>query len=109
MSSSTYRYNTGGVMTVHFDGITYDPRLDHHRLTKQLDKVWYIMKDSEWRTLREIALLTDAPESSVSARLRDLRKSKFGGYTVERQRWHQHDKGTWYYRMLSPTKEPSLF
>jgi hypothetical protein len=98
-------------MTVHFDGVTYDPRLDHHRLTKQLDKVWYTMSDGEWRTLHEIALRTDAPESSVSARLRDLRKSKFGGYTVERKRWTQHGKGkgTWYYRVLSPTKEPSLF
>ena len=97
-------------MTVHFDGITYDPRFDHHRLTKQLDKVMYLMCDGLWRTLREIADHTDAPESSVSARLRDLRKPKFGGYNVERKRWAMgKGAGTWHYRVLPPVEEPSLF
>ena len=33
----------------------------------------------------EIATRINAPESSVSARIRDLRKAKHGGYLIERQ------------------------
>jgi uncharacterized membrane protein len=39
----------------------------------------------DWWTLAELARATGYPEASISARLRDLRKPKFGGYTVERQ------------------------
>lgn len=68
-----------------FDGATFVPERDGARLTKQINKVFDLMKDGQWRTLADIAFLTDAPESSISARLRDLRKPRFGGYTVERQ------------------------
>lgn len=69
-----------------FDGATYRHALDHERLGAQLLRVAQLMGDGGWRTLREIARTTDDPEASVSARLRDLRKRKFGGYTVERER-----------------------
>lgn len=64
---------------------------DTERLTTQLDAVKQVMADGAWRNLERIAevvfLLTGkkATEASVSARLRDLRKDKFGGYTVERK------------------------
>lgn len=64
---------------------------DTERLTTQLDAVKQVMADGQWRTLKQIAdivhLLTGkkATEASVSARLRDLRKVKFGSYTVERK------------------------
>jgi hypothetical protein len=45
-----------------------------------------IMIDWEWHTLSELHILTGDPEASVSARLRDLRKKKFGGYDVLRRR-----------------------
>jgi hypothetical protein len=70
-----------------FGGDTFDPTLDEERLRKQLALVWRIMFDGQWRTLAQLSREADgAPEASVSARLRDFRKAKFGGHTVERQR-----------------------
>jgi hypothetical protein len=69
----------------HFDGATIDHERDTERLTKQLDSVRAWMISGHWRTLASLAELTGAPESSVSARLRDLRKPKFGCYKVERR------------------------
>ncbi len=70
----------------HFDGETYEPKLDHERLGQQLGDVKALMSDGHWRPLDEIAATTGHPQASVSARLRDLRKEKFGGWTVERRR-----------------------
>lgn len=70
----------------HFDGATYEPEQDQGRLRRQLEAVKRVMQGGEWRTLAEIALLAGCPEASASARLRDLRKPKFGAWTVERQR-----------------------
>ena len=81
----------------HFDGKTYDPRLDHDRLSTQLDRTRGLMLDGRWRTLRQIANLVGGTEASVSARLRDLRKAKFGGLCVERRRI---DGGLFEYRVL---------
>lgn len=69
-----------------FDGSTYDPARDRARLQRQLARVREIMRDGQWRTLAELAAETGAPEASVSARLRDLRKQKFGALFVERRR-----------------------
>ena len=51
----------------------------------QLQRVKMYMADEGWHTLREIAMVTGAPEQSVSARLRDLRKASYGGHVVQRQ------------------------
>lgn len=60
------------------------------RLRRQLDRVRELMLDeSVWWTLAEIKKWmfmefgVAASEASISARLRDLRKAKFGGYLVE--------------------------
>lgn len=68
-----------------FDGSTYDHNRDGDRLARQLTAVRELMADGEWRTLGEIAATVQAPQASVSARLRDLRKSRFGSFTVERK------------------------
>lgn len=52
-----------------------------------------LMSDGEWRTLHEIAQITGGTTQSVSARLRDLRKVKFGGYLVERKRVGESEEG----------------
>jgi predicted ArsR family transcriptional regulator len=57
------------------------------------------MVDGKWRTLREIADALTIPEASASARLRDLRKERFGNYQVERQRRGEGRKGLFEYRM----------
>jgi len=84
-----------------FDGETFDAERDGSRLKHQLEAVRTLMLDGEWRTLSEISKLTkDYPEASVSARLRDLRKAKFGGFTVDRE---YVEKGLWRYRVTAAT------
>lgn len=68
-----------------FGGSTFNPARDGERLGRQLDRVRNLMLDGQWRTLAEISAATGAPEASVSARLRDLRKPHFGGFTVDEQ------------------------
>lgn len=78
------------------DGVTFDPERDFGRLANQHRAVWNAMRDGRWRTLAEIAAETGSPEASVSARLRDFRKERFGGQRVERRR---RTAGTWEYRV----------
>jgi hypothetical protein len=68
-----------------FDGDTFEPARDAARLAGQLARVRQLMADGAWRTLREIAIHVGASEAGASARLRDLRKARFGGHTVERK------------------------
>ena len=72
---------------------------DTIRLTGQLKGVFTILSDGEWHTLREIAVFAHGSEAGCSARIRDLRKPKFGGYTIERKRATENG-GTWLYRMV---------
>ena len=69
---------------MHFDGHTYVHTRDSSRLGDQMAAVFDLMQDGTWRTLQQIAAAVGAPESSVSARLRDLRKPRFGGHAVNR-------------------------
>lgn len=78
------------------DGVSFDRKRDGARLNKQAQEVFNVMADGRWHTLSDISGKTNHPEASVSARLRDLRKPKFGGFTVERQAL---SKGLWQYRM----------
>lgn len=77
-----------------FDGATYNRPADAARLGKQLDRVRDLLLDGRPRTLRQIAAELDIPEASASARIRDLRKAKFGAYPVVAQRL---TAGTWAY------------
>jgi hypothetical protein len=88
-----------------FGGETYDPTRDYVRLTGQLKRTWDVMKDGRWRTLAQIARETSAlrpkggwdSEASISARLRDFRKPKFGAYDVDAK---NVGGGLWQYRLL---------
>ena len=73
-------------LPVRFDGDSYDPALDEERLKNLLGRVWGFMRDGGWHTLADIRSSCGGTEASVSARLRDLRKERFGGYTIDRQR-----------------------
>jgi len=70
----------------HFDGETYEPREDHARLTSQLERVKAAMSDRQWWTLEQLVTRCGGTTASVSARVRDLRKAKFGEFTVARRR-----------------------
>lgn len=81
----------------HHDGHTYVASIDKTRLNAQTERVFQVMRDGAWRTLDEIAGITGDPPASVSARLRDLRKEKFGGFAVGRRR---RTKGLFEYRLI---------
>lgn len=91
-----------------FDGATFNEETDGGRLKAQLARVKNLMLDGQWRTLGEIEMLTGYPQASISARLRDLRKDRFGSYRVDRRRI---GAGLYQYR-VDPKPEdvqPSLF
>lgn len=76
---------TLNVKAINFDGASC-LQVDAPRLALQLTRVFELMKDAKYRTLREIANATGCLETSASARLRDLRKPKFGGHSVDARR-----------------------
>ncbi len=84
-----------------FDGTTFDPASDQARLTNQLHRIYAVVKDGQWRTLGEIAAASGAPESSVSAQLRNLRKSKYGAHVIEKQARGDRSRGLYEYRMVA--------
>lgn len=71
---------------MHFSGRTYVPERDQKRLTRQYDRVvWAVTRfnkehEGEWFTLEWLSSVAEAPQASVSARLRDMRKH---GWLVE--------------------------
>ena len=83
-----------------FDGITYSEVLDGPRLTSQLFRTKKLMADGKWRSLPAIAKVVGGSESAISARLRDLRKARWGGFNVECVRL---TGGTFMYRIKIPT------
>lgn len=84
-----------------FDGETYEAEQDHERLGAQALRVWGAVRDGYWRTLSEIEAICGDPQASISARLRDFRKKKFGENVVERQRRGEGKKGLHEYRVLA--------
>ena len=80
-----------------FDGSNYVRDLDRIRLSGQMKSIFYVMKDCEWRTLNEIAMITGFGEASISAQLRNMRKEKFGSHVVEKRRRGEKGKGLWEY------------
>lgn len=89
------------VETPDFDGATYRRENDHARLDSQLQRVKLLMLDGKWRTLAEIEEATgDGSSASISARLRDLRKEKFGGFEVERRPRGSEKRGLYEYRVV---------
>jgi len=90
----------------HFDGADYVPERDEARLTQQLLRIWELMGDTKWRTLREIATATQDPESSVSAQLRNLRKEQYGRHLINRK---YLDKGVFAYQLVKNPEHPHPF
>ncbi len=80
-----------------FDGVTIDPVLDQKRLAGQMKRVFEAMRGGEWFTLSELQAVAGGSEAGVSARIRDLRKKSFGGYTIDRMRCGE--SGLFKYRM----------
>ena len=58
---------------------------------RQRDRVWAALREGQWWTLEELARRTGDPEASISARIRDLRKT----YMIHKERL---PSGLWRYR-----------
>lgn len=87
-----------------FGGVTVEPLCDEVRLCKQYRRVFSLMVDGEWRTLQEIQESTDDPQASISARLRDFRKRRFGAHQVDRRRRGDDIRGCFEYRLVPNSK-----
>lgn len=85
-------------LQIHFDGPSYRPERDLNRLTTQLCRVYDCISDGKWRSLDDIARATSDPHASISAQLRNLRKERFGGHTVEKK---HITRGHFLYRLVT--------
>jgi len=72
---------------------------DHARQSTQRLAVWALMRDGTWWTLADLTeAIGTGSEAGVSARIRDFRKPKYGGHTVDKRRVVDGG-GTWEYRL----------
>ena len=78
------RYCGGSMLSGDRDGETFTAA-DRPRLDGQMLRVYEAMRDGQWHTARELEAITGDNWASISARCRDMRKSRFGGYNVERR------------------------
>jgi hypothetical protein len=87
--------------TPDFDGHTYESEHDHERLASHLKTIRGLVSDGQWHTPDEITAATGYHQTAgITARIRDLRKPKFGGHTVECRRVGNPRNGVWEYRLI---------
>lgn len=84
-----------------FDGATYSPPEDFERLSKQLKRVWEVLRahEGEWLHTSHIAQEANCPETSAGARCRDFRKDKYGRKNVK-SRKAKGNTGLWLYGLF---------
>lgn len=93
-----------------FDGETYEPAKDSARLSTQLECVLWLLRDSRWWTLPDLTasvarlMSKKVSDSSVTARIRDLRKERFGSHEIDKRR--RNTGGTWEYRLVPKKERP---
>ena len=92
---------------MNFDGETYDKEIDGERMTTQLELVRDIMSDQRWHRNLEVANKVGCTESGAAARIRDLRKEKFGSWEIVRRRV-AHGNGLHEYRWTGEVTEPDV-
>lgn len=86
-----------------FDGNTYDTARDFKRLSGQLEAVAHVLSNHEWTPLPELVAKVrmrvggHVTDSGVTARVRDLRKVKFGGHIIAAR---SKGGGVWEYRLV---------
>ena len=102
LSMTQFKAQMGMLGKGGYDGVDYDPELDGARLITQHQRVFALMMDGKWRTLQGIENYTGFPQASISATLRDFRKERYGGHTVDRRRKPEADphSGLFEYRLV---------
>jgi len=87
-----------------FNGADYVHERDSPRLTGQIEKIYNLMIDGVWRTLPEIENATGAPQASISAQLRHLRKERFtkmiGKHKIFKQHRGEPKYGLYEYQLI---------
>jgi hypothetical protein len=89
------------------DGRTFVPGLDRFALDTQAGLTFLYLSTHGWVTPKEVAEAIgweDWDHGSVTARFRDFRKPKFGGYIVARRRV-AGSKRLHEYRLMDPEEE----
>ena len=86
--------------SLRFDGNDYNHARDSARLTGQIQRIYSELQSGDWFTLRDLAEKTGAPEASVSAQLRNLRKERFGNHNIEKKHL---GNGLYTYRLIKDT------
>ena len=79
---------------------------DMQRLGTQRADVWRLLKLGRWWTLADLAAHSGHPEASVSARIRDFRRPKYGSHSIQRRRAPGTD-ATWEYRLAPDETRPA--
>lgn len=81
-----------------FAGSDYDEKVDGPRLAGQILRIRECMEGAGYLTLYQIELSTGDPQASISAQIRNLRKTANGGHTVDKRRRGKPGAGCWEYR-----------
>jgi hypothetical protein len=89
---------TLGIKHISFDGASA-LGVDVPRLAGQLATIFDLMRDGEFRTLAQISSTAGCLETSASARLRDLRKARFGSHIVL-SRYLSNSPGVYEYQLV---------
>ena len=84
---------------IKFDGSDYEHEHDFVRLSGQIQRVYDAIKDGDWYTLDEINKITGDPHASISAQLRNLRKKRFGSYSIEKRYKGNRSRGLWEFKL----------
>ena len=92
---------------VMFDGVDVKPGVDNVRLNGQLLDIFECISDMGWYSLKDIEEETGHGQASISAQLRNLRKSRFGGYIIDRKRAFD-GSGLYLYRLVGKGKQEEL-
>lgn len=72
-----------------FDGSDIKPERDNARLSGQIQRVYDVMSSGRYMTHAQIRLAirgkfgVEDKETSISAQVRNLRKPRFGGHTIQ--------------------------
>lgn len=92
-----------------FGGKTYDATFDYDRLSKQMKIVYDFIKDGQFHTLKEMSKATSVPEASLSARLRDFRREKYGANIILKRHVGDRYNGLFEYRFVENKNSVDIF
>jgi len=88
------------------DGHTYSHDEDYLRLNRQAKRVFDAIAGGGWHGRGRLERKTGDNWASISARLRDFRKAKFGGWLIMRKR--SEIPGLFVYRLAGKNQLPPI-